>query len=213
MSLDAIAEQVGKHPSTVSYWLKKHGLEANGAGKHRPRGAIRRADIEPLVREGLPLRVIAERLGRSQRTVRYWIEKHTLPSPIQVRREGTAERVDPDRGAVVRTCAQHGRTSFVVERSGRVRCRLCRQERVTEWRRRLKARLVEEAGGRCELCGYDACIGALHFHHRNPDEKVFALSGGGMARSLARVREEAAKCSLLCANCHAEVEAGVRTVP
>jgi len=30
MSLEAIGERVGKHPSTVSYWLKKHGLSACG---------------------------------------------------------------------------------------------------------------------------------------------------------------------------------------
>jgi hypothetical protein len=29
----------------------------------------------------------------------------------------------------------------------------------------------------------------------------------GITRSLARLRAEAAKCVLLCANCHAEVEA------
>lgn len=34
MSLEAIGERVGKHESTVSYWLKKHGLEAARAEKH-----------------------------------------------------------------------------------------------------------------------------------------------------------------------------------
>jgi hypothetical protein len=58
------------------------------------------------------------------------------------------------------------------------------------------------------LCGYDRCAGALHFHHLDPAEKSFHLSMQGVARSLARAREEMAKCVLLCANCHAEVEAG-----
>jgi hypothetical protein len=30
-----------------------------------------------------------------------------------------------------------------------------------------------------------------------------------VARSIARARDEAGKCVLLCANCHAEVEAGL----
>ncbi|MGN6558485.1 MAG: helix-turn-helix domain-containing protein [Solirubrobacterales bacterium] len=34
MSLEAIGKQVGKHESTVSYWLKKHGLAAARAEKH-----------------------------------------------------------------------------------------------------------------------------------------------------------------------------------
>lgn len=29
MSLDAIGERAGKHPSTVSYWLKKYGLNGS----------------------------------------------------------------------------------------------------------------------------------------------------------------------------------------
>jgi hypothetical protein len=33
-----------------------------------------------------------------------------------------------------------------------------------------------------------------------------------VARSLERCREEARKCVLLCANCHAEVEGGIATV-
>jgi IS30 family transposase len=40
MSLEAIGEEVGRHPSTVSYRLKKYGLVANGAEKHARRGAI-----------------------------------------------------------------------------------------------------------------------------------------------------------------------------
>jgi len=39
--------------------------------------------------------------------------------------------------------------------------------------------------------------------------KAFSLSFAGVTRSIAAARDEAAKCALLCANCHAEVEAGV----
>ena len=42
----------------------------------------------------------------------------------------------------------------------------------------------------------------------DPATKAFALSSEGVTRSLDSAREEAAKCVLLCANCHAEVEAG-----
>ncbi|MGI9183955.1 MAG: hypothetical protein ACR2GZ_03175 [Solirubrobacteraceae bacterium] len=46
-------------------------------------------------------------------------------------------------------------------------------------RRRLKELLVEEAGGRCILCGYDGPPRALEFHHVNPAEKGFTLSRKG----------------------------------
>jgi hypothetical protein len=72
--------------------------------------------------------------------------------------------------------------------------------------------LVEEAGGACRACGYDRHPSALQFHHLDRDGKRFALSQQGVARSLERARAEARKCVLLCANCHAEVEAGVREV-
>ena len=35
----------------------------------------------------------------------------------------------------------------------------------------------------------------------------------GLTRSLKILREEAKKCVLLCANCHAMVESGVATLP
>ena len=73
--------------------------------------------------------------------------------------------------------------------------------------------LSREAGGRCALCGYDRYIGALQFHHVDPASKRFSLGTRGLARALGAAREEAAKCILLCGNCHAEVEAGVATIP
>jgi hypothetical protein len=76
----------------------------------------------------------------------------------------------------------------------------------------VKDALVAEAGGSCVLCGYSRCLAALEFHHLDPAAKRFSLAGRGVTRSLARAREEARKCVLLCANCHAEVEAGVRTL-
>ena len=72
---------------------------------------------------------------------------------------------------------------------------------------------MAEAGGRCAACGFDAYLGALQFHHRDRAEKAFALSDQGVTRSLAVARSEAAKCVLLCANCHAMVEAGLLSVP
>jgi 5-methylcytosine-specific restriction endonuclease McrA len=76
----------------------------------------------------------------------------------------------------------------------------------------VKERLVAAAGGSCALCGYDRSAGALHFHHLNPTEKAFAIAGRGVGRSLAAASAEAQKCVLLCATCHAEVEAGVATL-
>jgi 5-methylcytosine-specific restriction endonuclease McrA len=106
-------------------------------------------------------------------------------------------------------CPRHGQTTFIRRSAGGYRCASCRSEAVSRRRRRIKAVLVEEAGGSCAVCGYDRCVSALEFHHRVPAEKRFSLSHRGVARSLEKARAEASKCVLLCANCHAEVEAGI----
>ena len=65
---------------------------------------------------------------------------------------------------------------------------------------RIKTELIASRGGRCEDCGYDRSMWALEFHHRDALEKSFSL--GGFLGSMARARQEADKCFLLCANCH-----------
>lgn len=71
-----------------------------------------------------------------------------------------------------------------------------------------KLMLIEEAGGCCTRCGYARNAAALTWHHLNPVEKKFQLDLRSLSnRSEQRVRDEIAKCILLCANCHAEVHA------
>jgi transposase len=208
LSLEQIGAIVGLHPSTVAYWLARHSLRANGSEKHSPRGGMPEEELRDLVNQGNTLAVIAERLDVSISCVRYWIERYGLPRPHAIRRERLSRAIEEGRRTLHRECQRHGWTVFVIENSGRTRCRKCRIERVSEWRRRTKARLVDEAGGKCEICGYDRCLAALQFHHRNPNEKSFALSLRGRIRSIDKLRAEAAKCVLLCANCHAAVEVG-----
>jgi hypothetical protein len=77
----------------------------------------------------------------------------------------------------------------------------------------VKEILVAEAGGACATCGFAAYVGALQFHHRDPATKSFEVSRQRITRSLSRLRQEAQKCVLLCANCHAMVEAGLLKLP
>jgi hypothetical protein len=176
--------------------------------KYSPRGAPEKDQLARLAADGLTLHEMAGALDRSVATVRYWLERW------EIRRQDGRRRRDYDPATApresLRRCSSHGLTLFVLEGRGSYRCKLCRQEKVSAWRRKVKAMLVEEAGGRCALCGYDRCQAALQFHHRDPAEKAFAISHQGLTRSLARAREEARKCILVCANCHAELEGGYR---
>jgi hypothetical protein len=82
---------------------------------------------------------------------------------------------------------------------------------VRERRQRIKRECIAIKGGRCLLCGYARSEAALDFHHLDPSEKEFAISGSLRARK--RVLAEIDKCVLLCKNCHAEIHAGVTLLP
>jgi DNA-binding CsgD family transcriptional regulator len=211
LSLEQIGRRTDRHPSTVAYWLEKHGLEPAHRARHAPRGGIPRETLEALVARHLTIREIAAEVGMSQGTVRYWLRRHRLRTTREARLR--ARREAPPAERFVGICERHGETRFVIRSDGPSRCERCRVEAVSKRRRHVKALLVAEAGGRCALCGYDRYVGALEFHHVDPSQKSFGLGRAGVARSLDRAREEARKCVLLCSNCHAEVEGGVARVP
>jgi transposase-like protein len=168
--------------------------------------------LEALVDTGGTHRSIAAELGVSVATVRYWLRRYGLRTHAAVGRNKPIRHAGRKPPEMDRTCRRHGPTRFVLRTDGAYRCLRCAAESVARRRRAVRTSVVVEAGGECVLCGYDRYLGALQFHHVDPGAKEFALSGQGMTRSLARVRREAEKCVLLCANCHAEVEGGVRTV-
>ena len=89
--------------------------------------------------------------------------------------------------------------------NGKFCCNRCKNRYyVTKRRKDLKKALVEYKGGKCEKCGYNKCIAAMDFHHKDPKEKEFGLSQKGLTKSLEVLKKEADKCLLLCANCHRE---------
>jgi transposase-like protein len=208
-SIESIAREAGRSPSTVGYWVNKHGLTSTHAAKHAARGGIDRATLQALVEDGRSIRQIAAELGLSATAVRHWLAKYELKTrPLHY----VADAGKPP--AITRECDRHGWTVFVrTGREGHYRCGRCNSDAVTARRRRAKQQLVEEFGGACRLCGFDAYPGALQFHHLDPTTKAFQLGGRGLTRSIEALRNEARKCVLLCANCHAMVEAGVATLP
>jgi transposase len=207
LSLAEIGRRVGLHEATVSYWAKKHGLEAVNRDRHAARGGLTQAQLEPLVEAGRSTAQIAELFGLSKTTVRHWLREYGLKTQWAERREASKDRQD----RLQLRCPHHGVTTFRRRPEGGYRCARCRADAVVRRRRKVKRLLVEEAGGKCNLCGYSRCIAALEFHHLEPSEKRFSLSHRGVARSIEKARAEARKCMLLCANCHAEVEAGLVT--
>jgi transposase len=213
LSLAQIAKRVGRNPSTISYHLKKHGLKPVGA-RYVAKGALSRDVLKQMVDDGVSLREMARRLDRNMSSVRHWLIKYEYWPLASGKRRAAAKRArDQGLKRVEMECRHHGRTEFILEGRGAYRCLKCRRGAVVRWRRNAKLRLVGEAGGCCVLCGYDEFAGALHFHHVDPSTKSFGLAMRGLTKSIEKLREEAAKCVLLCANCHAKVEWGVATLP
>lgn len=211
-SLEQIGATVGRHPSTVSYWLRKYGLEAAHRDRHLAKGGLPLDSLRSILESGSTYAEMASEFGVSVATVRHWLMKLGLRSGRGPGARRVHPQAQPGAGTVRSFCTHHGMTRFRVDRRGSLRCARCQSDAVAKRRRRTKEILVHEAGGRCRLCGYSRYIGALQFHHLDPSTKRFALSVGGLTRSLEKAREESRKCVLLCSNCHAEVEAGIATL-
>ena len=83
---------------------------------------------------------------------------------------------------------------------------------VSKRRKKLKDMAVQYKGGKCFFCGYKRCMDALQFHHTDSSKKDFGISQKGLTRSWDRVKKEADKCILVCANCHREIHSGIRSL-
>ena len=77
-------------------------------------------------------------------------------------------------------------------------CSTCRSN-YTRYKHKKKA--IDILGGKCNICN-EMDNDVLQFHHKNPEEKSFTLSGGWGNKDWKLLKEEIDKCILLCANCH-----------
>lgn len=66
-----------------------------------------------------------------------------------------------------------------------------------------KIKCVEYLGGKCQNCGYNACIASMDFHHIDPNTKERKIANS-ITCSWNTLKQELDKCRLLCANCHRE---------
>jgi hypothetical protein len=74
--------------------------------------------------------------------------------------------------------------------------RLSAQKRRTKFRE-LFLQIKNEMGNKCSKCGFNEYPQILQFHHlRDKNENVSEM------KSLKKIRQETAKCILLCPNCH-----------
>jgi hypothetical protein len=83
-------------------------------------------------------------------------------------------------------------------------CKICLyQVQKSRWLLR-KKEAVDLLGGKCCKCGYDKNLGALHFHHIDPNLKEYTWNKMRLM-SWSNMIDELKKCILVCGNCHAEI--------
>jgi transposase len=197
LSLEAIGERVERHPSTVSYWLKKYGLSPAGRTRHAPKCNVDQMRLRELVQEGASIRRMAEEFDAGYSTVRYWLDRLGLETDRMVRnQEARRARSAGLRKAYLR-CPRHGHTAFFMRQEGGFRCAKCSSAAVSERRRQVKRKLVEEAGGKCVICGFSEHPAALQFITSIPRPRNFIwLSMGTVGASIGCVpRRKSASCS------------------
>jgi hypothetical protein len=81
---------------------------------------------------------------------------------------------------------------------------------ISERRKQLRIKYIQKLGGKCIKCGYNKYYGSLHFHHKNPEDKLYTLSEKHFNLSIKKIELEVEKCIVLCSNCHGEVHEFMR---
>lgn len=83
---------------------------------------------------------------------------------------------------------------------------------IKKYRNSLKQFITDEMGGKCIICKYDKCHSALECHHVDVINKKFNISTWKKV-SVKSVITEAAKCILVCTNCHREIHEKITKIP
>jgi DNA-binding CsgD family transcriptional regulator len=71
LSYEEIGRRFRRHPSTVSYWARRHGMASDHQQKHSPKGGLDRECVEQLIADGRSISQMATTLGVSEATVQY----------------------------------------------------------------------------------------------------------------------------------------------
>jgi len=172
--------------------------------------------ILSLRKEGKTYKEISKLLGCAMSTVSYHCKLNGLGDNNQKVTENeieTFQKMYDEIGSLKKVAKLTGRSFETIKKYIKLKQRekkITSSESVILWRKRTKIKLIEYKGGKCELCGYSKCVRALEFHHLNPDEKDFSISGRSL--SFDKLKSEVDKCILVCSNCHCEIHDGLINV-
>jgi len=164
-------------------------------------------NLEKLISDGNSLNTISKITKKSLTTIRYWVKKHNLNSNYK-NFKGVGVKEYGDYKHCPKCDCNLPLDSFYNRRNkvgSSVYCKECSKIQTLDRIRKLKQQMVSYKGGKCVRCGYDKYVGALEFHHLDPNKKDFNLSHLKKYSFNKLITDELDKCILVCANCHREI--------
>ena len=214
LSLDEMGRRAGRHPSTVSYWMRKHGLAAVGAERHRARGRLDRDElaVPHRCRAVGPRHRGGDRPKHRRPFVTGSVSTGWRPLPRRARLASDAGR----RRDLEPTCRSPRTDHLPPARIRRRRTDACGVVRAGHRApaspacRRSSSRRPAAGAPSAAITGTSARSTSTT---STRPTKRFAIARSGATRSLDAQPPRSAKCVLLCSNCHAEVEAGLKLLP
>ncbi len=234
LSIRGIAREVDVSGTTVRYWLKRYNLTTNPQWKREDKDYIctHHGKDSPFYVTSQGKRVCKQ--CAVERTTRYRRERkaklveeagggcqhcpykacldalsfhHTNPTEkitTVSRLMGSITQARAEAQKCILLCHNCHAEEEDQLQSKRYKELNAKTQAVTNHRLRQRERLLQLYGNQCQQCFYKNSLRALHFHHRDPVTKMMSLDLQSMAYAWERIVEEAAKCDLLCGNCHAE---------
>lgn len=206
-----IGLETNESTSKVKRNLKKLGLQT--VHYSSPKN-LNKEELERLIQLNYSTYAIANELKCSRGCIRHALQKFGLKTNIKYKCYSySSNGIDN----TIRTCPKCQETKefnndnfYIKKNNGKPHawCRSCNDNITYEKQLQRKRKAVEYKGGKCCVCGYSHYIGALDFHHINPNEKTFNIS---KLRSYSWdvIKNEVDKCVLVCKNCHAEIHHGL----
>jgi len=159
--------------------------------------------LTELINEGLSQRQIADKLNKSQSSIKHWLKKYKLSTS---HKKHNKKITDDNKKICVRCNTLKPISDFYKkgEKYHHSFCKECSTKYYGERHKNVKIKMIEYKGNECVDCGLhvsDTHPSVFDFHHLDPSTKDPNFSRIKF-QSWDKIKEELDTCVLLCSNCH-----------